>query len=144
MYKKENYNKFIVCKKEKNNYLCYPRLFLTSKDAFYDIVKRSNINLKEHVRRHTKERYLEESKFLMEDCNWKEKDLFKYDGLPLDFFEKNSIYDVYNIYTKNHEVIVFDKGKINYSEILSVLTGRTWEICRLQKAIDRPNYYIQK
>ena len=132
MYKKEDYNKFIVCKKEKNNYLCYPRLFLTSKDAFYDIVKRSNINLKEHVRRHTKERYLEE------------KDLFKYDGLPLDFFEKNSIYDVYNIYTKNHEVIVFDKGKINYSEILSVLTGRTWEICRLQKAIDKPNYYIQK
>lgn len=145
-YKVEDHQKFIVCKKSNEGYNCFPKLYLTEKTAFYDIAKTLGIDLKENIRRLTKKRYLSDSSFILEDLNFTEKDLFKYDGLSLDFFEEFTVYEVYNSRTKEFDPIILEADSINiiYDDFLKILTGGEYQICRFAKAIFNTKYTIMK
>lgn len=145
-YKVEDHQKFIVCKKSNDGYECFPKLYITEKTAFHDIIRTLGIDLNQRIKRLTKKRYLSDSNFILEDLNWTETELFKYDGLSEKFFEEFIVYEVYNSKTQEYDPIILesDNTDIIYDDFLKILTGGEYQICRFAKAIYNSRYHIKR
>jgi len=133
---------FVLCqKKQDGKYKVYEKTISKDKrDCFSVALKSLKLDIdEEKFVKLTYDEYLGKNKWFITDMNWTFEDLLNYDNLNKEFFDNNEIYEYVD---KQGELdyFIYDKGDIDYAEILRFLTKGKFEIVRIVhiiKSIDR-------
>ena len=136
--------KFVLCQKNKDGkYKVYEKsISKTKRECFAIAVKSLKLEIdEEKFVKLTYDEYLGKNKWFMNDMNWTFDDLLTYDNLNREFFDK---YDIYEYEDKDGELdyFIYDKGEIDYSEILHYLTKGRFSIIRIVHILNKPERYI--
>lgn len=131
--------KFILCKKtQQESWKAFEKTLCDSQEECFNKVV-GKLNIKDNdFSKFTYEKYLQQNKELLEDITVEK--LLKFDCISKDFFE---IYDLYRYIDEagEEDFLVFDKGELDYNEILKALTKNNFEINRVEKVINNLDKY---
>ena len=135
---------FVLCqKKQDGKYKVYEKTISKDKRYCFSIALKSlklDIDDEKFVKL-TYDEYLGKNKWFIADMNWTFEDLLEYDNLNKEIFDNNEIYEYVD---KQGELdyFIYDKGDIDYAEILRFLTQGKFEILRIVHILNKPDKYI--